>query len=135
MTDDGDTDGPSPRLDKWLWHARVFKTRTLASKVCASGRVRVNGTPVAKSHHALRPGDVLTLPVGSRIRVLRVLAIGARRGPAPEARLLYDDLTPPPDDAPTPGAGEAPPGSGRAPGAGRPTKAERRAVDRLRDRD
>jgi len=86
----------SLRLDKWLWHARLFKSRSLASRVCGSGRLRVNGTIVRKAHYALRPGDVLTFPKGPHIRVVRIIGLGSRRGPASEAQALYEDLEPPP---------------------------------------
>jgi ribosome-associated heat shock protein Hsp15 len=85
-------DADSLRLDKWLWHARFFKSRSLASKFCQSGYVRVNGEKTEKAHHTLRPGDVLTLPIGPRVKVVRVLTMGERRGPAPEARALYEEL-------------------------------------------
>lgn len=97
------TEAPAAlRIDKWLWHARLFKTRTLASGVVSAGHVRINGNRVGKPSHAVRPGDVITVPTGHRIRVVRVAAIGLRRGPATEARELYDDLTPPepPREAP-----------------------------------
>lgn len=128
------------RVDKWLWHARFFKSRTLASRLCESGRLRVNGAVVRKSHQVLRPRDVLTFPKGADIRVVRVVALGSRRGPAMEARGLYDDLQPPPQPSgPLPASMETPPvpieplpTGKREPGAGRPTKAERRALDQLR---
>ena len=82
----------SIRLDKWLWQARFFKTRALASKLCAAGRVRIDGERVSKAHAAIRPGHVLTFPQSRDIRVVRVVALGARRGPAAEARTLYEDL-------------------------------------------
>ena len=88
----GDAPAATLRVDKWLWHARFFKSRTLASKFCESGFMRVNGETTLKAHHALRVGDVLTFPLGSRIRIVRVLALGERRGPAPEARALYEEL-------------------------------------------
>lgn len=119
------------RLDKWLWYARLFKSRTMATRLCAAGRLRANGTIVRKANHGVHPGDVLTFPQGPHIRVIRVLALGTRRGPAAEARELYEDLDPPQARrSGAPGtaaetAGERPPGSGR------PTKAERRAIDRL----
>ena len=119
------------RLDKWLWFARFFRSRSLATKVCTSTRLRVNSVPISKAHHAIRVGDVLTFPLGPYIRVIKVLGLGSRRGPAPEARLLYEDLDPPkPAD---PMATQAAPAQ-RDPGSGRPTKAERRATERLRDR-
>lgn len=128
MTDrvaDGPGDAPqSLRLDKWLWFARFCKSRALASKLCAAGRIRVSGTLVQKAHHMVRPGDVLTFPLGPHIRVVRVLRLGTRRGPAAEARTLYEDLAPP---TPPPSAPAR-----RAPGSGRPTKADRRALERLK---
>ena len=81
------------RLDKWLWCARFFKSRALASRFCAETGIRINGAPTTKPHQAIRPGDVLTFPLGSNIRVARIRALAVRRGPASEARLLYDDLT------------------------------------------
>lgn len=119
------------RTDKWLWFARFFKSRTLAAKVCASGRLRINGEPIGKAHHMVKTGDVLTFPQGHNIRVVRVLALGTRRGPAPEARALYDDLEPPvPRSSATP---DHPAFAQRDPGSGRPTKADRRAIDRLQE--
>jgi ribosome-associated heat shock protein Hsp15 len=87
--------GPKLRIDKWLWHARFFKTRGLAAKIVGAGRCRVNGTPVAKPAFGIAPGDVLTFPQARRVRVIRVEALGERRGPAPEAQTLYSDLDPP----------------------------------------
>jgi ribosome-associated heat shock protein Hsp15 len=85
--------GGAMRLDKWLWCARFFKSRALASRFCAETGLRLNGTPCAKPHQAVRPGDVLTFALGSNIRVARVRALATRRGPASEARMLYEDLT------------------------------------------
>ncbi len=89
--------GPPPtiRLDKWLWHVRAVKTRALAAKLVRAG-VRVNGQRVTKPAAQVGPGDTLTFAQGDRVRVLRLRAVGTRRGPAPEARALYDDLSPPP---------------------------------------
>jgi len=84
--------GAAIRLDKWLWQARFFKSRTISAGLVESGGVRVNGQRVAKPAYSLRTGDVLTFAQGARIRVVRVRAPGARRGPAPEAQDLYDDL-------------------------------------------
>ena len=84
--------GEGLRLDKWLWQARFFKTRPLAAQVVQKGRIRINQVRVSKPHYRLRPGDVLTFPQGKVIRVVRVLALGTRRGPAPEAQTLYEDL-------------------------------------------
>jgi len=117
------------RLDKWLWYARFCKTRSLATAMCRAGQVRVNKVPVRKSNQSVRAGDVLTFAQGPRIRVIRITALATRRGPAPEAAALYDDISPPmPPRQVRPSAVGV-----REPGAGRPTKRERRALDRLRD--
>lgn len=113
------------RLDKWLWHARFFKSRSLASGVVTGGYVRVNGNRVTKSATSVSEGDVLTFPQGGRIRVIRILAIGIRRGPAPEAQALYADL-----DEGTPGDGaDDVPAIARIEGNSRPTKKDRRKLD------
>jgi ribosome-associated heat shock protein Hsp15 len=80
------------RLDKWLFHARFYRTRPLAQAATAAGRVRLNGTRIDKPGHALKPGDVLTLGKGGQVIAVRVLALAERRGPAPEARTLYEVL-------------------------------------------
>lgn len=80
------------RLDKWLYHARLFKTRALAVQRIEGGGIRVNGQPGRKPGWAVRAGDVVTISAHGRLRELRVLAPGTRRGPAPEAQLLYEDL-------------------------------------------
>ena len=117
----------SLRVDKWLWYARFFKSRTLAARMSASGRLRINGNPIAKAHHPVKEGDVLTFPKGHHIRVVRIQALAARRGPAAEARALYDDLDPPRAVSRHPGSGV------RERGSGRPTKAQRRALAKLKD--
>ncbi|MBL4812414.1 MAG: RNA-binding S4 domain-containing protein [Rhodobacteraceae bacterium] len=83
---------PTLRIDKWLWQARFFKTRGLASKMVLRGKLRVNGQRVAKPGRGVGAGDVLTFVQAKEIRVVRVLACGARRGPAVEAQALYFDL-------------------------------------------
>ena len=85
----------SQRLDKWLWCARFFKSRALAARFCGDGRMRVSGQVTHKAHYAVRPGDVLTFPLGPDIRVIRITDLAVRRGPPAEARLLYEDLAPP----------------------------------------
>ena len=82
------------RIDKWLWQARFFRTRSLAAGVVTAGHLRVNGDRTAKPGRAVGPGDVLTFRQADAIRVIRILACGSRRGPAPEARLLYEDIAP-----------------------------------------
>ena len=80
------------RIDKWLWYARFFKSRSLAAKHVQAGEFRVNRQRISKASVALKVGDVLTFALGDTIRVVEVAALGDRRGPAPEARLLYHDL-------------------------------------------
>jgi ribosome-associated heat shock protein Hsp15 len=111
------------RLDKWLWYARFFKTRGLSAKQVNAGHVRVNSAKVAKPAHAVGPGDVLTFAQGREVRVVRIVAVGKRRGPAPEAQALYEDLSPPPE--PKDSVAPAP----RYEGKGRPTKRDRRKLD------
>ena len=115
------------RLDKWLWQTRFFKTRALAAKTVQEGRVRLDGETTAKPHRAVGEGDVLTFPQGRSVRVVRILGLPARRGPAPEAQALYDDMSPPP--APRPD--HVPSAPVRADG-GRPTGRDRRRMDRMR---
>ena len=118
------------RVDKWLWRARFFKTRGLTADLAGSGRLRINSEHVAKPAQTVRPGDVLTFPQGGRIRVIRIEALGTRRGPAPEARALYTDLD---ETAPTRKSDPKPaPPVERETGTGRPTKKERREIDALR---
>ncbi len=83
------------RLDKWLWHARVLKARSACARLVADGSVRINRQPTDKAHARLRLGDVLTFAVAGRVRVVRVLVLGERRGPAPEAQLLYEEIAEP----------------------------------------
>ena len=80
------------RLDKWLFHARFYRTRPLAQAAAEAGRIRLNGARVIKPGHAVRCGDVLTLRSGAQIMVVRIVALAERRGPAPEARTLYEIL-------------------------------------------
>jgi ribosome-associated heat shock protein Hsp15 len=80
------------RLDKWLWCARFMRARTDCAALVSQGSVRINRQPTDKAHARLRPGDVLTVPVHGRVRVVRVLALAARRGPATEAVGLYEEL-------------------------------------------
>ena len=111
---------PRLRLDKWLVHARFCKTRSVAAALVTAGHVRVNGTRVAKPAQTVSPGDVLTLVQPHVVRVIRVEAIGIRRGPATEARTLYSELEETRDSAPPNPAFE---------GKGRPGKRDRRALE------
>ncbi|WP_394708267.1 RNA-binding S4 domain-containing protein [Breoghania sp.] len=117
------------RIDKWLWFARVTKSRSLAQKLATSGHVRLNKERVSGSAQQVRVGDVLTIALEHRVLVLRIQALGTRRGPAPEARLLYEDLSPPAPPRPMRPA----PVAARDAGTGRPTKRERRQIDRFLD--
>jgi ribosome-associated heat shock protein Hsp15 len=119
------------RLDKWLWFARVCKSRTSAAELVQHGKVRVNRSRATKPSHTLRPGDVLTVAVRGHVQVLKVVAPGVRRGPPPEARQLYELLSPAATRAPTQNVAPAL----RAPGTGRPTKRERRLTDELNEPD
>ena len=116
------------RLDKWLWAARFFKSRTQATDACQGGKVDVNDQ-AAKPSRSLRSGDLLQITLRGGKRIVRIRAIAERRGSGAQAALLYEDLTPP-----------APPRERRAlpvyrpPGAGRPTKRERRVMGRLTGR-
>jgi ribosome-associated heat shock protein Hsp15 len=119
------------RIDKWLFFSRVVKSRSLGAKLAQMGRVRINGEKTDQAADSVKPGDVLTITLDRRILVYKVLLPGTRRGPAEEARLLYEDLSPPPaardpalPDALVPV---------RDAGSGRPTKRQRRQTDRLRD--
>lgn len=133
-----DTSGTAPsttastrqRIDKWLFFARVVKSRSLAAKLSQAGRVRVNRAKIDQAAHAIRAGDVLTINLDRRVLVYKVLETGERRGPAAEAQRLYEDLTPP---APAAERQPVPPPPLRERGAGRPTKRERRKLDRWRE--
>ncbi|MBY6057824.1 RNA-binding S4 domain-containing protein [Leisingera daeponensis] len=117
---------PKIRIDKWLWHARFFKTRSLAAKQVSAGHVRLNGTKALKPAQNVAPGDVLTFAQGKVIRVVRVEAIGERRGPAPEAQALYFDMTEKQEKIPS---------NPKFEGKGRPDKKARRALDLTRKQD
>lgn len=86
----------SLRLDKWLWFARFLKSRNLAQGLIEDGGVQVNGRPVSKTAATVKPGDLVLFPAGKRWRLVRILALGSRRGPAPEAQSLFEELPPPP---------------------------------------
>jgi ribosome-associated heat shock protein Hsp15 len=124
MTAEGPLEGESQRVDQWLWFARLFKSRSLAAKLVQAGHVRITRagetTRIEKPSFPLRAGDIITLRLQRKVRVLEVVGAGVRRGPAAEARLLYRDLTPPEAAS---DANPAPPG--------RPDKRQRRALGEL----
>jgi ribosome-associated heat shock protein Hsp15 len=116
------------RIDKWLWHARVVRTRRAAADLAASGHVRVNGARIDAPSRAVRPGDVLTVALDRTVRVLKVTGMAERRGSAETVRTLYEDLTAA-NSANREESGGSPL---REPGSGRPTKRERRQLQRFR---
>ena len=117
------TQATAVRVDKWLWATRKFKTRTLAGNTCSSGHVRINGK-IAKASSKVKVGDEVKALTPGGSRILKVLALAEKRGPATFAVTLYDDLTP---EAPKE---IAPPRVER--GGGRPTKRDRRRFERQR---
>ncbi|MCX5514219.1 RNA-binding protein [Kaistia algarum] len=116
------------RIDKWLWFARFAKTRTAAQRLVEDGRVRVNRDKIDAASRQVKPGDVLTLRLERQIKVLKVLDPGTRRGPAPEAQALYEDMTPPVE----PGSEGGVPAGFPLSGGPRPTKRDRREIDAFR---
>lgn len=122
------------RIDKWLWHARIVRTRSAAAALAASGHVRLNGTRVDAPAKPVKAGDVVTIALDARVRVLKVTGFAVRRGAAEQGRALYEDMAPV-EPASAPRAGGQPVAR-REPGRGRPTKQERRAIERFtRDPD
>jgi ribosome-associated heat shock protein Hsp15 len=117
---------PEQRLDKWLWCARVVKTRSGAARLIADGKVRINGERTLKPSRLVHSGDVVTTAYSGRLAVMRVIDIAERRGPASLAQTLYEDLTP-----------EAPPDTGLGTHrlGKRPTKRDRRRLDAFRGSD
>jgi len=118
------------RIDKWLWHARVVRTRSAAAALADAGHVRINGQRVDAASRAVRVGDVVTVALDRAVRVLKVLGFAERRGSADDARRLCESLEP------SPAAERRPlPAAMRDAGAGRPTKRERRAMERFTGED
>jgi ribosome-associated heat shock protein Hsp15 len=118
------------RIDKWLWHARVVRTRTAAAALVTAGNVRLDGERVAAASRPVKAGDVVTVALDRTIRIMKVMSFAERRGDADAARLLYEDLTPiSPVTVAVAAVAE------RDAGSGRPTKQERRAIDRLLGRE
>lgn len=116
------------RLDKWLWYARISKTRTLAALLVQGGKVRVNRLRAVKASQTVRPGDVLTIALRGKVRVLKVVSAGVRRGPAPEAQALYEPVSTGANGGSDPGI---PVAGLRNAGSARPTKRDRRMMDRF----
>ena len=118
------------RIDKWLWHARVVRTRSAAAELVTSGLVRLNRERVTAPSRLVRVQDVITIALDRQVRIMKVVNFAERRGGAEDGRVLYDDLTPPP-----PPRDEFARVAAREAGSGRPTKRDRRAIDRMLDED
>jgi ribosome-associated heat shock protein Hsp15 len=125
--------GNATRIDKWLWAARAYKTRSIAAEACDGGKVTINANR-AKPHKLVRPGDLVAFRAGSFDKSWKVVAIAERRGPASVAQTLYEDLTPAPP--PRPQGGEEQPWRYTQPriDGRRPDKRERRQLERFRKR-
>ena len=87
-----DTSAGAGRVDRWLFFARLCKSRSLAAHLCEDGLVRVDGVVAIRPAHAVRPGSTIEVTLGRQVHRVRVRALGLRRGPAPEARALYEEL-------------------------------------------
>ena len=122
------------RLDKWLWYARFFKTRTQATKLIQCGKLRLNGDIITKPHRAASVGSILTFPKAKNIRVIKIVKLGQRRGPASEAISLYEDLSPKINETKKEEQLKVVNFEIREIGTGRPTKKQRRETERLKDR-
>ncbi len=134
MTKDPSQNLDQQRLDQWLWHARFFKSRTLAATIIKTKKVRIDGVAVGKPSFNVRPGQTLTFQKDKRVRIIEIISLANRRGPAPEAQALYNDLSPtePTKDDKKASITTAPTAT-RDPGTGRPSKKERRALNNLRE--
>jgi len=108
------------RIDKWLWYARFYKSRSLCAKQVSEGKVSVNDVKISKPAHGVLVGDVLTFTKAEQSRIIKVLDLGTRRGSAPEAQLLYQDSSPPRPKR------EFIPANPKFEGKGRPNAKERR---------
>lgn len=116
------------RIDKWLWHARVVRTRQAAAELAASGHVRLNGQRIDAASRPVRLGDVVTVALDRSVRVLKVVGFAERRGSAEDAKAICEVIEPAAGGALPPAA---PPPARREAGAGRPSKQERRAIARF----
>lgn len=123
--------GDRQRIDRWLWHARVVKTREAAKALVEGGRVRVDRARETKAGAPVKAGQVLTVTLPNVVRILKVIGFVEQRGSAEVAARLYEDLTPPPPLREE--TVEAVPAGAREAGAGRPTKRERRAIVRFQE--
>ena len=127
------TEETTTRLDKWLWYARFFKTRTQATQLIQSGKLRINGDITHKPHRTAIIGMVLTFPQAKHVRVIKITKIGQRRRPASEAVALYEDLSPITSEPNKQQKNKDVGFERRETGTGRPTKKQRRETERLKD--
>jgi ribosome-associated heat shock protein Hsp15 len=116
------------RIDKWLWHVRVVRTRTAAADLANQGHVRINGQRADGASRSVRAGDVVTVALDRSVRVMKVIGFAERRGSPEAAAVLYEPL----DTAEPPDAAASPSPSRHTGGGERPTKRERRALDRFK---
>ena len=121
------------RVDKWLWHARFFKSRTLATRLAAAGNIRINGQKQSRASASIRIGDVLTFPLNRHIRLIEVVALSTRSGPSVDAQALYLDRDPPQVKKRDEKIIEQ--AAFREAGSGRPTKKQRRAGNQFTGKD
>jgi ribosome-associated heat shock protein Hsp15 len=119
------------RIDKWLWHARLVRTRSAAAALAASGHVRLNGARIAAPAKPVKAGDVVTIALDARVRILKGTGFALRRGAAEAGRALYEDLAPVDRADPTSADERGAPAGVRERGSGRPTKQDRRAIARF----
>jgi ribosome-associated heat shock protein Hsp15 len=134
-----DPDLESQRVDKWLWHARVVRTRTLASNLVNSGKVRIDRKRINRASQTVRLGNIVTAPQGRLIRTLKIVGFANRRLPAAQIELLYEDQTPAPVEQASTDTKDGRFGhqiiqARREAGSGRPSKRERRMTERLQNR-
>ncbi|MEM0899462.1 MAG: RNA-binding S4 domain-containing protein [Pseudomonadota bacterium] len=134
MTTDHNAPENPIRIDKWLFFARIFKSRSLAAKAVSSGDVRLNGSKIDNAAKKVCAGNTLTINKDRRVLVFEIASVGSRRGPYEEAKQLYIDHSPPPPQRSTSAIDALPKNGSRMLGGGRPTKKERRQTDQLRGR-
>lgn len=132
MPEDAPGLATSQRIDQWLWYARIVKSRTLAQSLIERSKVRINRVHVEKPSQNVKPGDVVTITLGPAVRVFEIAGIGTRRGPASEAVGLYRELTTIKAPAGDPGQGSKVSLQPSVDSGGRPTKKDRRALQRLK---
>lgn len=124
--------GPAGRrIDQWLFYTRLVKSRSLAGRMVEAGKVRINKVKVGKAASLVHEGDVITAMINRNLKIIKVVALGERRGPASEAQTLYNDITPKEEPRPKPGKFSAKTPT-RPKGAGRPTKKDRRKLDSIK---